>query len=110
MGSALLDGKTAYDGIYLQASTTYPAVVLADDPDGDTLTYRWEVKPESTDLKEGGDRETIPPSLPGLVVPADQTEVTLTAPDKPGAYRLFIEVFDGHGHAAHANIPFFVNE
>jgi len=37
-------------------------------------------------------------------------EVTLRAPAKPGAYRLFAYVSDGKGHAAHVNIPFYVDE
>jgi hypothetical protein len=31
------------------------------------------------------------------------------APAKSGAYRLFVYALDGKGHAAHANIPFFVD-
>ena len=108
--SAKLDGKTAYDGIYLQAGKTYPIAVKSDDPDGDPLTYRWDVKSESTDLKQGGDFETTPPSIAGLVESPHQPEARLTAPAAPGPYRLFIEVFDGHDHAAHANIPFYVNQ
>ena len=30
-------------------------------------------------------------------------------PTQPGAYRLYTYVFDGKGHAAHANIPFYVD-
>jgi hypothetical protein len=30
------------------------------------------------------------------------------APKTEGAYRLFYEVTDGHGHCAYGNIPFYV--
>jgi hypothetical protein len=108
--SAKLNGQQATDGIYLQAGRSYPVTVASTDPDGDQLTYRWDVKPESTDLKEGGDFESTPRSIPDLVVPADQPTAQLTTPSASGAYRLFVEVHDGHEHAAHANIPFFVKE
>ncbi len=108
--SARLDGKTASDGIYLQAGNAYPVEVDSTDPDGDALTYRWDVMPESTDLKYGGDFETTPKNIAGLVDSPTKAQATLTAPTKPGPYRLFIEALDGKGHAAHANIPFYVNE
>jgi hypothetical protein len=108
--AATLNGKTAYDAIYLQPNQACSVTVTASDPDGDTLAYRWDLKPESTDLKEGGDFETTPPSLPRQLVPGDQAESILTAPRQPGAYRVFVVVYDGKGHAAHANIPFCVRE
>ena len=46
--------------------------------------------------------------IPGLLAPPDAAETTLTAPSEPGAYRLFVYVYDGAGSAAHANIPFYV--
>jgi hypothetical protein len=64
---------------------------------------------ESTERKVGGDVESIPKRLPGLIADPQQSEITLKAPDKAGAYRLFAYVFDGKGHAAHANIPFYVD-
>ena len=30
------------------------------------LTYRWELLPEATDLKNVGDRESRPAAIPGL--------------------------------------------
>ena len=64
---------------------------------------------ESTERKIGGDRESVPRTLPGLIAQPDKSEITLQTPARPGPYRLFAYVFDGKGHAAHANIPFYVD-
>jgi hypothetical protein len=108
--SATLDGRTAYDGIYLEPGMSYTALATVTDPDGDAVSYSWEVMRESTDLGHGGDQESVPESLDGLLDPPEQAEVTLTAPQTSGAYRLFVYAYDGNNHAAHANIPFFVGE
>jgi hypothetical protein len=85
--------------------------VLAEvtDPDQNKLTYRWELLPESTDLKEGGDRENRPEAIKGLLLTTtDEARATLKAPEKEGAYRLFVYAYDSFNHAATANIPFYV--
>ena len=105
-----LDGKTAPQNIRLQSGQTYTAKLAATDPDRDPLTYRWEVMEESTETKTGGDAESKPALVPGLIAAHTRSEITLQAPKKPGAYRLFAYVFDGNGHAAHANIPFYVDD
>ena len=110
LASATLDGRTATDGIYLRPGQTVPARVVSSDPDGDTLRYAWEVREEQTDLSEGGDDEAVPARVPEAVAPPDAAEVAVTAPDAPGAYRLFVYVYDGRDHAAHANIPFYVRD
>lgn len=103
----LLDGKNAYQNVTLTAGNTYGATVVVNDPEGDPLTFKWEVMPESTDLGDGGDHETVPEKLTGAV-DGSGSNVKVKAPKTPGAYRLFVYAFDGQNHAAHANIPFLV--
>lgn len=103
-----LEGKTANQNVRLQPGQTYRAKLAATDPDQDALTFAWEVMAESTSTNVGGDAEAKPARLPGLIAEPARSEISLRAPSKPGAYRLFAYVYDGKGHAAHANIPFFV--
>jgi hypothetical protein len=107
--SATLHGRTAYDGIRLDAGRPYTADVVSTDPDGDALTYLWEVREESRATTEGGDDEEEPRLISGVIDQPGAPRITLTAPRDPGPYRLFVYVFDGRGSAAHANIPFHVN-
>jgi len=108
LDSVLLDGKKVLDFIYLHPGKTYTTDVYVTDPDNDALTTRWELLPESTDLKEGGDRESRPEAIPGLINGEAYNKAILTAPEKEGAYRLFLYVSDGNNNVATANIPFFV--
>ncbi len=105
-----LDGRTATDGIRLRPGQRVPARVASTDPDGDALRYAWEVREEQTDLSEGGDDESVPSLLPGAVDAPGAAQTLVTAPTTPGAYRLFVTIYDGRGHAAHANIPFHVGD
>jgi len=107
---AWLDGKTSSQNARLKPGPPYPIKVQASDPDKDPLSYRWEILAESTDLKTGGDVESKPKALPGLLEDPTKADTALKAPATPGAYRLFVYVFDGHGNAAHANIPFYVDK
>lgn len=108
LDSLLLNNKHVLDFIYLQPGKTYEAKAFVKDPDNDKLITRWEVLPESTDLKTGGDHESRPEPMAGLVLSNSHEKATITAPDKEGAYRLFLYVMDGHNHVATANIPFYV--
>ena len=103
-----LAGKNAYGNIKLKANKSYPGKVVVRDPDGDNIRYLWQIRPESQSQQEGGDKEEIPPLLTGLIDKGEQAQITLKAPQKSGAYRLFVYAYDGQGHAAHANIPFYV--
>lgn len=109
LASVTLDGRVARDFITLEAGQAVSALVESSDPDNDPLRYAWEVRKEATNLGEGGDDESEPDLVLGVVDSPDETRVTVTAPDDTGAYRLFVYVYDNNGHAAHANIPFYVN-
>ncbi|MDU0371316.1 glycoside hydrolase family 2 TIM barrel-domain containing protein [Hymenobacter endophyticus] len=106
--SFLLNGKKATDEIYLQPRQRYPVTAAVTDPEKDRLTYRYELLPESTDLKSGGDRESRPAPISGLVPAGAKAQTTLTTPTKQGAYRLFVYTYDGRDNVATANIPFYV--
>jgi len=105
--SIQLDGKSYRESVVLETGKAYDAVVEVFDHEGDPLTYRWEVKPESESKKSGGDREDSLPNLEGVLSNGEAANTTITAP-APGKYRLFAYAYDGQGHAAHANIPFLV--
>jgi hypothetical protein len=108
ISSLLLDGKAATDGVTLNPGQSYPVVAVATDPNRDPLTYQWELLPESTDLKQGGDRESRPAPVAGSLPTGAKGQTTLTAPAQSGAYRLFIYTHDGHGNVATGNVPFLV--
>jgi hypothetical protein len=109
IASFRLNNKAATDGIYLlSTSQSYPVQVVVTDPDQDKLTYQWELLLESTDLKQGGDRESRPTSLASGIPIGAGSQTTLNALLQPGAYRLFVYAHDGHGNVATGNIPFKV--
>jgi len=85
------------------------ATVRYRDPEGKPLAYHWEVRRESDDRKEGGDREREPDLVAGCVVEsAADGRVVLRAPAQPGAYRLFVTVRDGEGSGCMDNWAFRV--
>jgi hypothetical protein len=108
LDSIKVAGKTAYQNVYLKPAQTYTAQVWVSDPDGDALTYKWEILPEGSSFPYGGNGEKKPPAVPGLIAHANNAQTSFRCPDKEGAYRLFVYAYDGKGHWATANIPFFV--
>ncbi len=105
----VLDGKTSGDSVRLVADQTYEARVDIRDPDGDEVTYRWELKPESTATTGGGDYEEPLLNLDGFISDPGAASISLTTP-APGKYRLFAYAADADGRVAHANIPFLVED
>ena len=79
------------------------ASVRARDADHDALHAHWEVRLESPALTG-----PPPPIIPGCIKGTDRLTAHFLAPDKPGAYRLFVALYDRSGNAATANFPFLV--
>lgn len=103
-----LNGKQATGNIIVQPGMEMQASVRIEDAEGDPLDYEWQIIPESTDKKTGGDAERAPRPLKGIFSKASrrQSEVNFTAPAQAGEYRLFLFVHDGKGKVATGNIPF----
>jgi hypothetical protein len=105
-----LNGKEAKDIIVVILGSEMAASVSSTDLDNDALIYEWQIIPESTDKKTGGDAERAPKPLSGFFNKSTQKQnkVTFAAPKKEGAYRLFLFIRDGKGSVATGNIPFKV--
>jgi hypothetical protein len=105
--SFLLNGKTAYDSIELESGKNYEADISIFDYENDSISYTWEILPESTDLGHGGDYEKRPQPVENLFVKQENGKLTFATP-AIGEYRLFVYANDGQSHSATANIPFRV--
>jgi len=103
-----LNGTQATDSVTLTGGQTIQAQVTATEPDGDKMSYVWELlqDPAQPDLKGGPEARE-----PRVGAPQKGTTpaLTLTAPAQAGQYRLLVYVLDGKGHAGTANVPFRVN-
>lgn len=102
-------GKMSQNNIKVKTSSVLKAKVDVSDPDNDELTFDWFVLRESDANTSGGDAENLPDEMNHLIASQDQEgNLEFETPNEKGAYRLFVNVFDGKGSAGSANIPFFV--
>jgi hypothetical protein len=105
----LTAAEVAFAGAEVASGERHAVSARYGDPESDPLTFRWEVREESSDRREGGDAERPPPAVDDAIVRADRDGTAeIRIPTKPGAYRLFVTVTDGHGSGAVDNWPFFV--
>lgn len=105
--SMYIDDQKLAPNFIAVANSKHSFHVFASDLNKDKLSYSWELYPESTDLKSGGDAEMKPPIINGRLKGKNQEVVTLKAPIKEGRYRLFVRITDGK-KIAYMNIPFYV--
>lgn len=104
----LVNGRAAKDNVHLKPGSAHTAIIKAEDPDGDPLTFKWEIMSEVARGGYAGLGELRSKPTPELIRKAGGGEVAFVAPKEEGEYRLFVYVFDGQGNAATANIPFLV--
>ena len=109
IASMNMNGKQAIESVYVAPKGSVRFEIDINDPDGDPLKYRWEILPESTDIKSGGDKDSRPAPVEIVIKPGSKEGVlNFKAPRKEGPYRLFAYIYDGNGNAATANFPFYV--
>lgn len=107
--SLQVNDKKSIDFLYVKPGINYSANVVASDPNNDQLSYRWDIMPEPTQLSDGGDFEARPKAIANSIIGNyNQNKITFAAPEKEGAYRLFVYVSDGKNKVATANFPFYV--
>ncbi len=111
-----INNTPATASIYLDASEKAQASVTAVLPTGiatygpalPAFTYAWKILAESDDKKSGGDVEEAAQEIHGLIRDERKADISFRAPNKAGAYRLFVSIYYHH-KVAYANIPFYVN-
>jgi hypothetical protein len=109
-GSSASEGGRDASSHVFAPGTVLDCRVTGEDPDGDPLKVRWELRPESTDKRTGGDREEVPPLIEAAILDANGFAARIMLPAKPGPYRLFVFLLDNHNGAATANVPVLVKE
>lgn len=100
-----INRRGAAESIYLKPETPCGAEVQATDPDGDPLTFQWQILPD--DSKAG---HAYPKAKPVELPEARSAGIEFTTPPAEGPYRLLVVVRDGKGNAGSANVPFFVRQ
>ncbi len=98
--------------VYLQPAQPHGARVAGYDSDYDPLVFQWDIRAEVVIPRDsyagGGEKPAAP--IPGLIQEDDGAQIHFTSPKEEGAYRLFVQVRDGKGHAGYANVPFYVRQ
>lgn len=79
----------------------------AVEPDGDLMEVSWFVMAESADRGIGGDAEQVPPVFAEAVRQSGPSGARVSGLTS-GHYRIFVELRDGKGAGATANMPFEV--
>ena len=102
------NGEDRYASVIVGERERVDFLATVTDPEGDDLRYEWELLPESTDIRAGGDAEERPDAVRPDVIRSDGGAFSIRAPRGEGPYRMFVYAYDGNGNVATANFPFHV--
>lgn len=103
-----LNGQEKTQSVNVKKSEVCHFAFEATDSENDDLQYVFELMPESTDKKSGGDYEKEPEPIAFNTIEKTDRQLTINAPKMSGAYRFFIYILDKNNNVATANIPFYV--
>lgn len=104
----LLNEQGSADNIILQAGRQYESRVVMHDNSQAAHFFQYEIFPETAyPGREEADSLDYLPLYRTTFLPG-QDKLNFKAPDKKGAYRLFVYVKDQASRVATSNIPFFV--
>ncbi|MBN7812459.1 hypothetical protein J0A68_16010 [Algoriphagus sp. H41] len=100
----------AYDNVYLENNTEYIAKAFTEDLEGDSLTYRWEIRHEGNYFIEvkGYDYNMTGYTMEHLIDSVEGDSVRFKTPKEEGPYRIFAFAYDQQGNVASYNVPFYV--
>ena len=102
------NGEDRYASVTIDARERLDFLATVADPEGDDLRYEWELLPESTDIRAGGDAEERPDAVKPDIIRSEGGSLAIRAPRAEGPYRMFVYAYDGNGNVATANFPFHV--
>lgn len=102
----LIDHYDTTSVSFSPSATIHRAQVVATDPDGDSLTYRWEVRAAAS--QRSAFENTPLPIVDGVLKSANTAVAEFSLPRQPGSYRLFVYIYDTRRHVAGANLAFRV--
>lgn len=108
-----LNEQQAGASVALTSGVAAKASLQASDPEGDTLSIRWQVMSEVQERGHGGHFEAQPEMVEVTFRDNTRAEdhygVSMIAPTPPGHYRLYVWAHDEQGGVATANFPFLVS-
>jgi len=99
------------DNVYLESFQEYNAIAHTHDLEGDSLTYKWEIRPQENyfiDRINKTDFNLSHYNMEFLIQKYEGNKIKFLAPKEEGPYRIFVFAYDGQGNVASYNIPFYV--